>query len=463
MVFPSDEEFEWVGNKKYKLTNEHGTGSVETRWQRKDGEVIDVLLSSTPLDPDDLSKGVTFTVLDITQRKRFMLALEESEERYREIFNDTIDAIFIHDSETGSIVDVNLAVTEMYGYTSDEAKNLTLEDFSTGVKPYTLEDANAKIANAIKSGPQTFEWHAKRKNGQPFWVEVALKFAEFSGRQIVIAVARDISDRKQVEEELIKIKKLESIGVLAGGIAHDFNNILASILGNISLAKLYVNSDGEKAQKLLHEAEKASLRAKDLTHQLLTFSKGGEPIKHVASIAAVIKDSSGFVLRGSNSKCKYNFSGDLWPVEIDTGQISQVIQNIIINANQAMPEGGIIDIICENYVKDENLPLALPHGEYVKISIRDKGIGIPVNLLDKIFDPYFSTKQEGSGLGLALTHSIIVQHAGHIDVESEPGEGTTFSIYLRLPMKRKFLQLKARPPCHSKTARKYCFLKMMKV
>ncbi len=430
MLYPTDEEFEWVGDKKYKLINEHGTGSVETRWQRKDGEIIDILLSSTPLDPDDLSKGVTFTVLDITLQKKFMRALEESEERYREIYNDTSDAIFIHDAETGKILDVNRAVTEIYGFTIDEAKNLTVEDFSSGVPPYTLEESNKKIANAAKFGPQVFEWHARKKNGELFWVEVALKFAEFSGKRHVIAVARDISDRKQVEAELIKIRKLESIGVLAGGIAHDFNNILVSILGNISLAALYITPENEKVKNLLHEAEKASLRAKDLTQQLLTFSKGGEPVKQIASIAAVIMDSAGFVLRGSSSKCEYSFSEDLWPVEIDTGQMSQVIQNIIINAGHAMPEGGIIDIRCENFVKDEKQSLPLTAGDYVKISISDKGIGIPANMLDKIFDPYFTTKQDGSGLGLAITHSIILQHGGHITVESEQGIGSTFTIYL---------------------------------
>jgi PAS domain S-box-containing protein len=430
MLYPTDEEFKWVGDKKYELINEHGTGSVETRWQRKDGKIIDILLSSTPLALDDLSKGVTFTALDITERKQAVKALADSEERYREIYNDTSDVIFIHDAETGKIVDVNQAVTEIYGYTIEEAKNLTLEDFSTGVPPYTLKEANKKIADAATSGPQVFEWHAKKKNGEMFWVEVALKFAEFSGKRNVIAVVRDISDRKQVEEELIKIRKLESVGVLAGGIAHDFNNILASILGNISLAALYVKPENEKAKNLLHEAEKASLRAKDLTQQLLTFSKGGEPVKQVASIAAVIKDSASFVLRGSNSKCEYSFSEDLWPVEIDTGQMSQVIQNIIINASHAMPEGGIIDISCENFVKDEKQPMPLAAGNYVKISISDKGIGIPAHMLEKIFDPYFTTKQEGSGLGLAITHSIIVQHGGYITVESEQGIGSTFMIYL---------------------------------
>jgi len=246
----------------------------------------------------------------------------------------------------------------------------------------------------------------------------------------VILVFRDITDQLRMEEELLKVKKLESVGVLAGGIAHDFNNILAAILGNINLASLYIKPEDEKVRRLLGEAEKASLRARDLTQRLLTFAKGGDPVKKTASIAEIIKDTAGFVLRGSNVRCEYHISQDLWPVQVDAGQMSQVIQNIILNARQALPAGGVIDVTCENFVKDEQLILPLHAGEYVKISIIDKGIGIPDNLLERIFDPYFTTKQEGSGLGLAISHSIVTKHDGYIAVNSGQGAGTTFTIYL---------------------------------
>ncbi|MDP3696186.1 MAG: ATP-binding protein, partial [Desulfocapsaceae bacterium] len=246
----------------------------------------------------------------------------------------------------------------------------------------------------------------------------------------VVLVFRDVTEKQRTEEELVKIKKLESVGVLAGGIAHDFNNILVAILGNINLALLDGNLE-EKTRKLLSEAEKASIRAKGLTQQLLTFSKGGEPVKQTTSIAEIIQESADFVLHGSNVACRYSLPEDLWLVDIDKGQMSQVIQNIIINANHAMPDGGNIQVNCKNIdsLAIPGVSLPVPN-KYIKITISDNGIGIPKNLIDKIFDPYFTTKEEGSGLGLAVTHSIIAKHNGSISVESQPEEGTTFTLYL---------------------------------
>ncbi|MEA3348936.1 MAG: ATP-binding protein, partial [Pseudomonadota bacterium] len=247
----------------------------------------------------------------------------------------------------------------------------------------------------------------------------------------VVLVFRDVTQEKKREEELLKIRKLESVGVLAGGIAHDFNNILAAILGNINLADLNIEKDKNKAHLRLKEAEKASLRATDLTQQLLTFSKGGDPVREAASIAQVITDSADFVLRGGNVRCRYALPENLWLVDIDTGQMSQVIQNLVINARHAMPEGGEIKISCENIADiTTETGLSLPEEKYIKITIADHGGGIPEKYLDKIFDPYFSTKQEGSGLGLAVTLSIINKHDGHISVRSKSGEGTTFTLYL---------------------------------
>jgi two-component system cell cycle sensor histidine kinase/response regulator CckA len=382
---------------------------------------------------------------DITERIYAQEALQESQERYQGIYNATSDTIFIHDAATGAIIDVNQAMLDMYGYTKEEALKLTVDNFSAGEPPYTQNEADEKINAALLFGLQTFEWKAKRKNGELFWVEVALKFTEFHGKRFIIAAVRDISDRKQVEEELIKIKKLESIGVLAGGIAHDFNNILAAILGNISLANLLLKPDEVKVHSLLQEAEKASLRAKGLTQQLLTFSKGGEPVKSLASISDVIMDSTEFILRGSDVKCEYSFPDDLWHAEIDRGQISQVIQNIILNSSQAMPEGGIITIHCENYVYNGTLTLPFAAGDYIKVSLVDRGVGIPRDLLDKIYDPYFTTKHEGNGLGLAVTHSIIIQHKGHIAADSKQGQGTTVTIYLPAFKQKKLKEQKEEP------------------
>ena len=245
-----------------------------------------------------------------------------------------------------------------------------------------------------------------------------------------LEVNQDVTERITLLEEREKIKRLESVGTLAGGIAHDFNNILVAILGNINLALLDKDLK-EQTKRLLAEAEKASLRAKDLTQQLLTFARGGEPVKEKTPLERVIRDSANFILSGHKAVCRYSIPDDLWLVDIDKGQISQVIQNIVLNASEAMPDGGIISVTAENIVSgtEKALPFA-PNQKLVKISIQDRGVGMPQNILERIFDPYFSTKAKGSGLGLAITQSIINKHNGHISVKSRPGEGSTFTIYL---------------------------------
>ena len=246
-----------------------------------------------------------------------------------------------------------------------------------------------------------------------------------------VLVFRDMTEKRKMEDDIVRLKteKMESISVLAGGIAHDFNNILTAILGNITIAKMHMPPE-EKIHKLLTEAERASLMAKNLTQQLLTFSKGGAPIKKHASIGDFLKSTTEFALSGSKARCEFCIPFDLWPVDVDTGQISQVINNLIINADQAMPAGGTIKVCAENACIKAQDGLPLKAGNYVKISIEDEGIGIPEGHLQRIFDPYFTTKQKGSGLGLATSHSIIMNHEGHIKVESELGVGTTFHVYL---------------------------------
>ncbi|MDB9823204.1 PAS domain S-box protein [Deltaproteobacteria bacterium] len=242
-------------------------------------------------------------------------------------------------------------------------------------------------------------------------------------------VNQDITERKRMDVELLRSQKLESVGMLAGGIAHDFNNILTAIIGNIAMARMQVGTEDDISD-LLSEAEMASTRAKALTRQLLTLAKGGAPVKKTASIKTAIEESSLFMLRGSKTRCGFSIAEDLWPAEVDVGQISQVINNIVINASQAMPEGGIIQVAAENLTIDVGHGLPLNPGRYIRISITDEGVGIGKKHLSKIFDPYFTTKHEGSGLGLAVTYSIIKKHDGHITVESKLGVGTTFNIYL---------------------------------
>ncbi|MEW6571468.1 MAG: PAS domain-containing protein [Nitrospirota bacterium] len=265
-----------------------------------------------------------------------------------------------------------------------------------------------------------------KEGNRPIQV-TTMPFQDENGRWLCAEVNVDISERKKMEDERLKFEKLESLGILAGGIAHDFNNILTAIVGNISFAKMSLDSQNE-VYKALIMAEKASLRAKDLTQQLLAFSRGGEPIKKVVSVSELIKDSANFVSSGSSVKCEFFLADDLLPVEVDEGQMNQVFNNLLINAIQSMPQGGVISISAENLSDTD--PLALHDGKYVKITIRDYGHGIPQEYLKKIFDPYFTTKQKGSGLGLATAYYIIKRHHGHIRAESKLGAGSAFYVYL---------------------------------
>ncbi len=239
----------------------------------------------------------------------------------------------------------------------------------------------------------------------------------------------DKTGKREMDEELIKTEKLESVGALAGGIAHDFNNILTAIMGNISLA-LMSRSDGETAFAKVEEARKACLRARELTLQFLAFSRGGAPVREVCSVREIIRESVGLALTGSRSRCEESIPADIAAVEVDRGQISQVIQNLVLNADQAMPQGGVIRVEAKNVPVGAPGPLPLEPGDHVRISVRDSGCGIQKKNLKKIFDPYFTTKSRGNGLGLSTSYFISKNHNGHIEVESAVGVGSTFHLYL---------------------------------
>ncbi len=243
----------------------------------------------------------------------------------------------------------------------------------------------------------------------------------------VVMVFQDITTKLKIDTELLKTEKMESLGILAGGIAHDFNNLLAGILANLQLAQIKLEH-GKDITKYLNETIETTRKASELTKQLLTFAKGGAPVKQTASIADLIKDTVNFTLTGSNIKSVFIIHEDLKMVEIDVGQMSQVLNNLIINAKQAMPKGGLIEVNAENVtIKND---VRYKSGQYVKLLIKDHGTGISKENLSKIFDPFFTTKPNGSGLGLATSYSIIKKHDGYIEVDSTEGVGTCFSIYL---------------------------------
>jgi len=274
--------------------------------------------------------------------------------------------------------------------------------------------------------PEEYEWLGP--DGRTYQICDQLVH-DTDGSPLILEMGIDITERKRAESERLQFSKLESLGTLAGGIAHDFNNILTAILGNIGLAALD-DKIGLRVQDRLAQAEAACLRAQALSQQLLTFAKGGAPVKKLFSVTELLTESTAFSCVGSPVKCETSFPDNLWSIEADPGQISQVFQNLTLNAIQAMPTGGTVKIWAENLALGTSIDLPLSPGKYIKLSVQDQGIGIPAEHLQRIFDPYFTTKQRGSGLGLASAYAIIKKHHGHIAVESEPGVGSTFFIYL---------------------------------
>lgn len=429
----------------------------EKEYIRKDGTLLPIELQAYLIkDENGSNAGMWGLVRDISERKKAKSELYAEKERLRVTLESIGDGVIAADT-SGKIIIMNKIAEDLTGWSKRAAYRKPL---STVLKIrnrnlYEIKDNLVKKIIESNSVIELYDYAVlESEKGCHINITVSgsvIKNAESSLIGVVI-VFKDISEKMKIEEEMRKMQKLESIGVLAGGIAHDFNNILTAILGNLSIAKLKINRDSG-IFKILSEAENASMRARNLTQQLLTFAKGGAPIKQSADIAEIIEESSSFVLRGSNVSIFYKFPDNLWNCEIDKGQISQVIENLIINADQAMPDGGLIVISGENIDLDEDNFYSLKPGSYVKISIKDNGTGIPRKFLSKIFDPYFTTKQKGNGLGLSIVYSIIKKHGGHIYVESVLQEGTEFLIYLPAIFKKDLLTEKSESETHKGNAR----------
>ena len=395
---------------------------------RKDGMEIPIEITSGYTIYQGKKANVVY-IRDITERNRAENALKESEQRYRALFETAVEGIIIADLETKKCMYNNPSASAMFGYSNEELVGLSMAVLIPRESlEYVMSEFEAQVRGEKNLSP---ELPCLRKDGTVFYANISGTHVIINGRSCMAGFFNDITMYKHMEEEREKLVKLESIGMLAGGIAHDFNNLLTGIMGNISLAKRY-NESGEtdETAEILLEAERASVRAKGLTQQLLTFAKGGAPVKKLASIKNVIEDAAIFAMRGSNCKYDFSFSEDLYPVEIDQGQIGQVIGNLIINSNHAMPEGGTINIRARNIMLKEEDLLPLPSGKYIQVSVEDQGVGIAEKHMSRMFEPYFTTKQKGSGLGLATSYSIIKNHGGHITVKSKPGVGTTFTFYL---------------------------------
>lgn len=349
--------------------------------------------------------------------RRTQHELEVSRARYFDLY-DLAPVGYLTVSEDGLILETNLTFATMLGV---ERNALLKQPLTSYIFVEDQDSYYLRRKQLLETGAaQSLDMRMLRTDGSIFHAHLQATRGQNGECWITL---EDINELWQARQELFKAQKNESLGVLAGGIAHDFNNILAAILGNISMARLQLH-EPENADLRLHQAEKAAFRAKNLAKQLITFARGGEPVKKNIDVRSILKEAAGFALLGSNVKCVFSLANDLLPVEADEGQIVQVIHNLVLNAVHAMPEGGTVTVSADNVSARHS------GNRFVKFSVADTGSGISEENLLKIYDPYFSTKQHGSGLGLASCYSIIMKHGGKIRATSILGKGSTFTISL---------------------------------
>ena len=392
------------------------------------------------LTPEELQKLILeleINQVELEMQNRELLRVQEELEKSREWYLDLYDLAptgYFTISADGIIIEANLTAASLLEV---KRSNLCEKPFAQYIEPEDRDIFHIHQKELFKTGTkQMFELRIKRTDDSWFWAKVETILACGADNFLTCrAVISDVTERKNVEEEkrrieehIIQNQRLESLGILAGGIAHNFNNLLMGVFGYIELANR--KSDNPEVSKYLSEALNMSERAKGLTSQLLTFSRGGAPIKNNGFLFPLVKESVQFALSGSEIACRFNIENELFPCNFDANQICQVIDDVILNARQAMPDGGIIDVTASNVLLDSNEAAALPDGRYIRISIKDSGVGMSSEILARIFDPFFTTKATGHGLGLAKSYSIIKRHGGSINVESAPGEGCRVNIFL---------------------------------
>jgi PAS domain S-box-containing protein len=407
-----------------KFTSRTGTTVLAVGRTRKHVTFpIEISLAKMTVDHSTLYVAM---IRDVTERKRFEREIAAEKENLAVTLRSIGDGVITTDVQ-GKIMMINQAAETLTGWSAEEATGQPLKsvfkisiDLATQTKAQRTSYRNEAYSLLLKLPSNAT---LVSRDGTEHLIEQVVSPIRDRRNEIagVVLVFRDIIEREH-----------KQLGLLAGGIAHDFNNLLTAIMGNISLASLLIPATDEMTTRLA-DAKNASLRARDLAQQLLTFARGGVPIKKTASLTRLVQDTVSFCLRGSQSRGDCELPDNLWPAEIDPGQISQVIANLVVNAEQAMPNGGTLRVSCENFRHRSGKKATIPElasGEYVKISVKDEGVGIPEQNLKCIFDPYFTTKPKGNGLGLASAYSIIKHHKGVITVESEVAKGSTFTIYL---------------------------------
>ena len=402
----------------------------ERRLLRRDGTLLFVDINGRLLPNNNL-----FAIIrDISVQKLAEAKLKESEAKFRDLFTESPVGKVIVGLDK-KITGCNKAFCDFIGYPENELVGKTIADIThADDRNLGMPELKQIVEGTLEKS--TIEKRYRRKNGEIVWGEITIRLIrdEQNKPLYFLPVIQDITSRKKAEEErerlhykVSQMQKLESLGILAGGIAHDFNNLMGGIFGYIDLASEY--SRDSKVNTYLEKAIATIRRARGLTQQLLTFAKGGAPIQKIGKLFPCVKDAVEFALSGSNISCRYDISEKLYQCNFDENQINQVIDNIVINAQHAMPNGGTIELAAKNTEVNDGNHLKLAKGSYIQISIKDHGIGMPKELVPQIFDPFFTTKAKGHGLGLATCYSIINRHSGAIDVESEQGKGSTFHIY----------------------------------
>lgn len=419
---------------------------VVTEGVRDDGSRFTVRDKAFPLrDSNGKIIGFNEIIEDITEPKKQEEMLRATELRLRSLIETTTDAVSCYEYDPpipldlpideqvirlfdGILVDGNLATARVHGYNSlEQALGVKFSDL-----PGLNENVKEIFRKAVKGGYKIVdaETSITAVDGTEFFVVVNAYGIIENGQVIrVWSSLRDITERKRAQLELQNAQRLESLGILAGGIAHDFNNLLSGLFGYIDLARSNLKTD-IKAKEYLDHALSCFEQTKNLTLQLLTFSKGGAPVLKTVFIDSILKESQQLTLSGSNIKCIMDIQDEIKPIKADPGQLNQVFNNILINSRQAMLTGGIITIQVTNRLDMDKSKYSIPEGEYIQVTIKDQGTGIPPDLLSKAFDPFFTTKQEGSGLGLATSYSIIKKHEGFIFISSKLGIGTTVTVFL---------------------------------
>ncbi len=412
------------------------TAPFEHRIVRKDGAIRWVRnMPVCQYDAEGKLIAYDGLIRDVTERRQAEEALQQSEQKYRIVADFTYDwEEWIN--QDGHYLYVSPSCERITGYKPEEF--LANPDLVTMITHPSDQALVAAHYNDVMEGVRDtmhIDFRIITKSGEERWIShscqpVFSEDGQWLGRR---ASNHDISRRRKLMEELMKAREFEAVGILAGGIAHDFNNLISEILDDVTAAKLLAGPGG-KINSLLEEAEASALRSRDLTQQLFIFSKRGSPEKKHIHIREMIKNTALQAIEGSAMQCAFDIKDDLRPINADEGQVSQVIRNMVINAKEAMGASGLLAISAENAKVRDRDGLKVEPGDYVMLSIRDTGVGIPTENTSKIFDPYFTTKevgiQKGTGLGLAIAYSIVANHDGVITVESETGKGTTFRIYL---------------------------------